>query len=506
MIEQTALRGINSSFEKAPARSPEHLSTVEKRAALAAVSSEIVHYGNVLRVLKKQQRELEDSLKLVAYPVLNLPTKITSQIFAACLPWHGRVRPSPKAAPLLLAQICRQWREVALATCELWSSIDLDVQYAVTFNPGRQHLLKNWLSRAKGHSLLLTFRRSEQMKITSEILTSGFAFAGQIQRLELDLPTTYKELQQFLPLPQFLALRCFRSYSYNVAVQEILRNSPALRELGLYSFTPSLFPGLQLLTHLEIGEEILIGDFLYIFTQLPLLLHLACTVDPDTATETPVAKTIPELTSLRLHSAEGVISFVTLPRLHRLVLASKKGSVDEGVPDLDCTISFLKRSSCVLDHLAISVADVYVDWNEADITRILKAVPSVTTLDVTVKDNLEGFLSSMNSKPSLLPRLQHLIVSTTSQDINYEDVIDILQARRQSYVPLKLRSFLLKIQFDDLDEAPQRSYPGNMETSALNELIAGGLELGIRHEDAEYIYISGREILYVCIFFSPPQQ
>ncbi|KAJ6537995.1 hypothetical protein B0H19DRAFT_877467, partial [Mycena capillaripes] len=54
------------------------------------------------------------------YPVLTLPFDITSRIFLHCLPSHGRVAPSPSKAPLLLAQICHHWREVALSTCGLW--------------------------------------------------------------------------------------------------------------------------------------------------------------------------------------------------------------------------------------------------------------------------------------------------------------------------------------------------------------------------------------------------
>ncbi|KAJ7660146.1 hypothetical protein DFH06DRAFT_914375, partial [Mycena polygramma] len=54
------------------------------------------------------------------YPVLTLSPEITSQIFVACLPDHSRVRPSANTPPLVLPQICRQWREIALSLPELW--------------------------------------------------------------------------------------------------------------------------------------------------------------------------------------------------------------------------------------------------------------------------------------------------------------------------------------------------------------------------------------------------
>ncbi|KAF8193168.1 hypothetical protein K438DRAFT_1463251, partial [Mycena galopus ATCC 62051] len=54
------------------------------------------------------------------YPVLTLPPEITARIFMASLPSHGRVRPSQSTPPLLLAQICRHWREITLSSYKLW--------------------------------------------------------------------------------------------------------------------------------------------------------------------------------------------------------------------------------------------------------------------------------------------------------------------------------------------------------------------------------------------------
>ncbi|KAJ6617909.1 hypothetical protein B0H10DRAFT_1796407, partial [Mycena sp. CBHHK59/15] len=54
------------------------------------------------------------------YPVLLLPFDIISQIFVYCLPQEADALPWRSEAPLLVASICRQWRDVALATHELW--------------------------------------------------------------------------------------------------------------------------------------------------------------------------------------------------------------------------------------------------------------------------------------------------------------------------------------------------------------------------------------------------
>ncbi|KAJ7205001.1 hypothetical protein GGX14DRAFT_368345, partial [Mycena pura] len=57
------------------------------------------------------------------YPDLTLPNEIVPRIFVDCLPSHGRVRPSCGTAPLMFTRICRHWRNIALATYKLWSSV-----------------------------------------------------------------------------------------------------------------------------------------------------------------------------------------------------------------------------------------------------------------------------------------------------------------------------------------------------------------------------------------------
>ncbi|KAJ7101966.1 hypothetical protein C8R44DRAFT_592213, partial [Mycena epipterygia] len=84
------------------------------------IQSEIARYKTYLERLEEEQSTLEASLALLVYPVLTLPTEITSRIFVDCLPTHGRIIPSPSTAPLVLAQICRHWRDIALSTCKLW--------------------------------------------------------------------------------------------------------------------------------------------------------------------------------------------------------------------------------------------------------------------------------------------------------------------------------------------------------------------------------------------------
>ncbi|KAJ6570464.1 hypothetical protein DFH09DRAFT_831302, partial [Mycena vulgaris] len=60
------------------------------------------------------------------YPVLTLPYEITSEVFIKSLPPSPiftkdfKNGPNSFEAPLLLSQICREWRSIAISTPHLW--------------------------------------------------------------------------------------------------------------------------------------------------------------------------------------------------------------------------------------------------------------------------------------------------------------------------------------------------------------------------------------------------
>ncbi|KAF8161806.1 hypothetical protein K438DRAFT_307591 [Mycena galopus ATCC 62051] len=76
------------------------------------------------------------------HPISSLPPGTISTIFIHCLPTLGAA-PSRMNSPLLVAQICRSWRAIALQTPELWVDISLVCK-------GRRavDILELWTSRA----------------------------------------------------------------------------------------------------------------------------------------------------------------------------------------------------------------------------------------------------------------------------------------------------------------------------------------------------------------------
>ncbi|KAJ7701620.1 hypothetical protein B0H14DRAFT_2170412, partial [Mycena olivaceomarginata] len=56
------------------------------------------------------------------YPILSIPAEIMSLVFVECLDPPSTDDPCPtgRAVPLLLMQVCRRWRDIALSTRKLW--------------------------------------------------------------------------------------------------------------------------------------------------------------------------------------------------------------------------------------------------------------------------------------------------------------------------------------------------------------------------------------------------
>ncbi|KAJ7236192.1 hypothetical protein C8J57DRAFT_1194449, partial [Mycena rebaudengoi] len=288
--------------------------------------------------LKEEAAELEAGLS----PVLMLPVEITSSIFLLCLPSHGRVVPSPSRAPLLLAQICSQWREVALSTRELWSSL---YPYSQR-DQALRALTQTWFSRAKAAPISLGLPLATTMSPALAELVS--LFAGQIQHLNLHL--TWYQLRGLRPW-QFTHFPLLQHLATNAPeIGDFIKNAPSLRELrwfGQPGTEGTLFNfSLPLLNRLEISTIISITTFLDALNNFPLLSHFKCSLrGPDTnGVDGSMLPVFPHLSSLA--GSTVALCFVTLPSLRELELPS--------FSKIDHVQPFLTRSSCTVNRFVLT--------------------------------------------------------------------------------------------------------------------------------------------------------
>ncbi|KAJ7036587.1 hypothetical protein C8F04DRAFT_1257812 [Mycena alexandri] len=109
-------------------------------ARLRQLDKAIPELQATLERLIQERRALRR--EVMAYPILTLPNELTCEIFINCLS-PGRVMPTPLAPPLLLAQVCNQWRAITLALPEMWNRVR-----PRRLSTNTIQLLNLWLHRA----------------------------------------------------------------------------------------------------------------------------------------------------------------------------------------------------------------------------------------------------------------------------------------------------------------------------------------------------------------------
>ncbi|KAJ7193771.1 hypothetical protein GGX14DRAFT_587512 [Mycena pura] len=97
-----------------------------ERERIAEIDDEILELQRSLRSLRSERATIWE--RLDTFPVLTLPNEITSEIFLNFIPVYPGCPPIfGKDSPDQLMRVCRQWRDIALNTPQLWRAIEIDI-------------------------------------------------------------------------------------------------------------------------------------------------------------------------------------------------------------------------------------------------------------------------------------------------------------------------------------------------------------------------------------------
>ncbi|KAF7358458.1 F-box domain-containing protein [Mycena venus] len=281
----------------------------------------------------------------------DLPFELRSKIFLHCLPSNGRVRPSPQAAPLLLAQVCREWRAVALASPQLWSSIFLEFPGSSNYDglaslfgyeatasvDPTTALVDLWFSRARGYPLSVTLRCCKDgIRLPLGLVAVLKTMSTQWERLELMLSRIdFLELTSVsgpFPCLRYLAIGLtpgpwIPDFVWNPALY-ISTNAPDLATLrlgyfaGMYPLSPiadNASPT-RSLTTLEFSLNDA-AKAVVVFELFPDLRHLILHIDFSLFGDPPGAEPVPvtaHLSCLILDGNVDLLAHVTIPTLEHL--------------------------------------------------------------------------------------------------------------------------------------------------------------------------------------------
>ncbi|KZP12239.1 hypothetical protein FIBSPDRAFT_716355, partial [Athelia psychrophila] len=95
----------------------------EARDILAAVDAMTDNLYEVLKSLDDEQRHHQALISEHAYllaPIRHIPQDVLGHIFLFCLPSSGEASFGSKNAPLVLTQVCKEWRQCAFDSQRLW--------------------------------------------------------------------------------------------------------------------------------------------------------------------------------------------------------------------------------------------------------------------------------------------------------------------------------------------------------------------------------------------------
>ncbi|KAJ6530067.1 hypothetical protein DFH09DRAFT_994695 [Mycena vulgaris] len=358
-------------------------------------------------------------------PLRRLPAELLSLIFKFTLPPYS---PEEISGPWIVGGVCRRWRTVALSHPTLWSTIVLDFSEAEPTSETHA-ALEVQLERSRGCPLNITFIPWDDLRCRPMELKIVNILASHCERWEVVMmvgpEALYSRLagiRGYLPLLRVL----------NITIRPNLIESEedsSPRPMDMFEFCPRLREAyIDMDVYLEATAptvELPYSQLLRFTGRSPWPHYLSalssasnlvdCILNYIEPTPIPSGTTItlPHLRRLSL-STTTVLDFLKTPALQELYCCDQSGHLH----------SFLRR----LHNLHKLV--VPETPSAADITRLLHAAPTITTLGIYLPIGFTRELFSVlalpmqNASALAIPALEAISIRVTSE--RSADVLDVL--------------------------------------------------------------------------------
>ncbi|KAJ7186379.1 hypothetical protein C8R46DRAFT_1341827 [Mycena filopes] len=315
-------------------------------------------------------------------PIPNLPPEIASEIFLHFLPVYPECPPpSGSTSPVLLPQICRHWREIALSTPRLWRAIKIVIRVSGGKYPQALDRLTTWLARSAESPLSLHIQMARNFSFLRLFVHEFVPHRHRLEYLVVEGPfKLFSSLRGDMPLLQSLTLTC-PNHSSREPPTDIFSGTPKLMDVVLCTFDKRvmLLPLAQLTSlSVEFVSPPECTEILRIAVNLVRCTFTIYTDREETNTPDPVIPVhhhrLRHLTFRPVDGQviDGLLRVLTLPGLQTLKIY-KYGFT------LTALAALLAHSQCTLLELRVTHVGFTEVTSEA---TYREALPSIVTIAV----------------------------------------------------------------------------------------------------------------------------
>ncbi|KAJ6456444.1 hypothetical protein C8R45DRAFT_578418 [Mycena sanguinolenta] len=209
-------------------------------SSMQADRMHLLHLERTISALCAEQAAVQARLDAYKYPVLTLPIEITSEIFIRLLPTY----PTPPRltgldSPTSLTHVCREWREIALATPELWRAIQLGACHTPYDSEQTRSIAKAWVTRSQPYPLSISIILTNDLQFLREILTQPQVMAtARWEHLSLSVHYGYFGVQiDASAMPKLRSLNFFTPSSTQLFAGVNFLDAPQLRALRMSTWS-----------------------------------------------------------------------------------------------------------------------------------------------------------------------------------------------------------------------------------------------------------------------------
>ncbi|KAJ7643596.1 hypothetical protein FB45DRAFT_278494 [Roridomyces roridus] len=401
-------------------------SICELHKCIDELSSTIEHHRSVLRALESQQSDFKSRLNSILDPVTRLPLEISSVILKQCLPATPSVH--SHQAPAVFLRVCRSWRDIALATPSMWTTIsDKDVHFRHF-----DRALERWVPATGALPISLLVG-------TSVGLASVAGFAHRVHVLQLYRPSLgdlSRVSGQYSALNE-LMIGGEHKTGFTIGIRECIEFLEAAPSVSRCHF----------LNVAHFSED----DSSIPVLSHPFLQHIFFGLDCDI-----------NVASMSLYSHPTMLRYLTLPNLKTLVIPRLESPSRQ-------IVEFLSRSSPPLQDLRLRVTRISDMAELYTLPKYFQHVPELKNFEL-------GFgpfiLFDVLQAVRLLRNPQHItIFNSVDHSGQYKEILDIILAHRTSMQSFRLLS--------RADLYPKNPVCPDDIANVLRELVRDGMVIQI---------------------------